>query len=457
MSIDPGARAHEAALAGRALSGDREAFGELFALHERSLLNITYRMTGSREDAADITQEAFLRVFARLDRLQGREVNLSAYLTRTAQNLVYDHSKKKGRETAVEDIALAAGADPALESDPERAALLSDQQEQVRRANAELTERQRLALALREVENQSYEEIGRVLDLAPDGVAQLLVRARMTLNRALRLQQVDVSRLAQGCRDSLGPIGALVDGELGEDRRQVLERHLTECADCRATKASFEESRTSYRAWLPLLPFGMGAGVAKAAEARGLLPPETPGGPSKGAGKKDRSGRGRAWRRVGVGVVALLAGVAALAVTPSLTSRDQDNAPTTTEQADQAPPVAVSTEEKVIRLPDPPAGVPGTPPPPPGASPDGSPPPPAPPGTVVITPGTVRVVPNPQSPPAAPPAPPPPPPPPPVVVTPTPPPPPPAPPTPPPVTPPPPTPPTPPPPGPNPPTPPPIG
>ena len=67
----------DAELGARAVEGDREAFAELFARHEPGLLNVAYRMTGSREDAADITQEAFLRVFARLGDLEGREVHLA--------------------------------------------------------------------------------------------------------------------------------------------------------------------------------------------------------------------------------------------------------------------------------------------------------------------------------------------------------------------------------------------
>jgi RNA polymerase sigma factor (sigma-70 family) len=398
--VDLGDR--EAALAKRALAGDRDAFGELFALHERFLLNIVYRMTGSGEDAADITQEAFLRVFARLGSLQGRKVNLAAYLTTTARNLVYDRSVQRGRETAVADIALAAGADDALERDPERAALLADQQEQVRRANGELGERQRLALALREVEGQSYEEIGRVLDLAPDGVAQLLVRARMALNRALRLQQVDVSRLSPLCRSAVPAIGALIDGELGDDRREALEGHLAGCAHCRATKAAFEESRTSYRAWLPLLPLGLGTSVARAAEAQGLLPPSGSG--PDGAEPGTSGGRRRTLRRMGVGALTLLAGIAALAIAPAVTSRDQDRESPSVTSTESGPDVAVSTTESVVRVADPPpvpsgAGPPASPSP---VSP-GGPAPPAPgPGTVTITPSDVRVVPRPQPSPAPP-------------------------------------------------------
>src|SRR3990172_8390073 len=86
------ARAREQRLGSRAIAGDREAFGKLFSLHERGLYNLSYRLSGNREDAADLTQEAFLKVFAQLPRLQGRDVNLAAYLYRTARNLAYDRS-----------------------------------------------------------------------------------------------------------------------------------------------------------------------------------------------------------------------------------------------------------------------------------------------------------------------------------------------------------------------------
>ncbi len=71
-----------------------------------------YLKAGSREDAADITQETFLRVFARLDTLAARpDVNLSAYLFRTARNLVYDHGTRKGREVLQDDLGLLYTSD----------------------------------------------------------------------------------------------------------------------------------------------------------------------------------------------------------------------------------------------------------------------------------------------------------------------------------------------------------
>ena len=264
----------DADLSRRALAGDHDAFQELFRRHEGGLLNVALRMTGNREDAADITQEAFLRVFARLGTLgeRGEAVNLPAYLYRTAKNLVYDHSGRRAREIPDEDVERAVGEDDDADVDPERAGLIAAQVAEVRAANGRLAERHRLVLALREVEGMGYEDIGEVLGMTPAAVGQLLVRARLALRRELRMEQVDLDALSPEVRDRVGDIAALVDRQLDEDRTQVTDRLLAASAEARSVKRRFEEVGERYRMWLPLLPLGLGAGVARAAEARDLLP-----------------------------------------------------------------------------------------------------------------------------------------------------------------------------------------
>ncbi len=314
----------DAQLGARAVAGDRDAFGELFARHERGLVEVAHRMTGSREDAADIAQEAFLRVFARLDALAGRDVDLAAYLHRTARNLVYDRSARHARETPVQDVEAIAGADPGLEGDPERTGLVSDQADRVRAANARLPERHRLVLALRELEGMGYASIGRVLDITPGAVAQLLVRARAALRRELRLQQVDLDAIEPGCRARLADIGALIDGELDADRARVLTDHMAGCAACTAARAAFEDAGRRYRAWLPLpLVLGLGAETARAAAARGLvrLRDAAPHAPAGGVPSRIWAGasRGRMAGLLGGGAaaVALVVAVPVLVATRS--------------------------------------------------------------------------------------------------------------------------------------------
>lgn len=299
----------DAQLGAEALRGDRDAFTALFARHESGIFNVAYRLTGSREDARDITQEAFLRVFARLDDLRGRDVNLAAYLHRTARNLVYDRSEGRRRETPSAEIEAVAGADTALAADPQLSALVGAQGDDVRAASARLPERHRLALALRELEGMGYDDIGRVLDITPGAVAQLLARARMGLRRELRLEQVYVQAMEPGCRGRLGDIAALIDGELDPDRAHVLTQHLELCPACRQARAAFEDAGRRYRAWLPLpLLLGLGAETARAAEGRGLV--RFTGGGRRGAGFLRGSAaaggsRGRLAGLVGAGALAV--------------------------------------------------------------------------------------------------------------------------------------------------------
>ena len=266
---------------------------------------MVYRVTGSREDAADITQEAFLRVFARLDDLAGREVNLGAYLHRTARNLVYDHGSRRARERPTATIERDAGPDPTLAADPALSALASAQGADVRAANARLPERHRLVLALRELEGMSYAEIGRVLDITTGAVAQLLARARLALRRELRLEQVDAERMDPACRARLGYIGMLMDGELPADRAHALSQHVSLCPTCRVSRAAFEDAQVRYRAWLPLPVIGLGLGAStRARERTGAIRPHrrlrsadvrrAPG--ARRAGRRRSSARSR-WRR----------------------------------------------------------------------------------------------------------------------------------------------------------------
>ncbi len=338
----------------RALGGDRDAFTELFGRYEPGLYNVVYRVTGNREDAADITQEAFLRVYARLDDLRGREINLGAYLHRTARNLVYDHGSTRARERPSATIERDAGADPSPTADPALSILAAAQGDDVRAANARLPERHRLVLALRELEGMSYAEIGRVLDITTGAVAQLVARARLALRRELRIAQVDPETMDPACRARLGYIGMLLDGELPVDRAHALSQHISLCPTCTASRAAFEDASVRYRAWLPLpiVGLGLGASTARAADARdpgqvtaSQLPPEPPEETVAALMPPMRGGR----VAVAVGAFTLLALLVAMAVLVGIRS-GSDAAPPppgVTEVAgvpvvDAAPPAATT-------------------------------------------------------------------------------------------------------------------
>ena len=106
-----------------------------------------------------------------------------------------------------------------IEDDPERGTLLRAQQEEVRLANARLEPRQRLVLALCELEDRSYAEIGELVGLNENAVAQLVFRARERLRTELRLVQVDPERLPEACRAFLPLLAQHLDGKLKGPKR----------------------------------------------------------------------------------------------------------------------------------------------------------------------------------------------------------------------------------------------
>ncbi len=179
-------------LARLATAGDGHAFAELYDRHERRVYGFCMRMLGTPHDAADATQETFVRMLGRLPSLEGRELNFAAYALTAARNACYDMIEGRRRIEPVAEqsdgsrVGHYSPPDDNLERDPERAALLAATREDVRAANAELPARQREVLALREVELLSYDEIGELMGLNRNAVAQLVSRARIKLRDLLR-------------------------------------------------------------------------------------------------------------------------------------------------------------------------------------------------------------------------------------------------------------------------------
>ena len=223
------------------------AWVELYELYGERLYRFAYRLTGSSHDASDLVQETFTRALPRLDRLDPEQVNLEAYLITTAKN-VYLKGAKRGRRLELTAEPPEPDAPVPVDVDPEVAALLTVQQEDVRRANARLAPRQRLALALRELEGKSYAEIGVVVGLSENAVAQLISRARARLRAELRLGEVDVESAPERCRRYLAMLSPYLDGQLKDPEREEVEHHLRTCPRCKGAFLLFQETGATYRA-----------------------------------------------------------------------------------------------------------------------------------------------------------------------------------------------------------------
>ena len=260
--------ADDSALAQRAAAGDGDAFAELYERHESRAFNLCYRILGSRDDAADATQEAFVGVLRRLPQLADRDLAFGSYVLTSARNACYDLIERRKRTQPSDEIPESAtpmgggvggggiGFDPGdPEDDPERNVLLEARTEEIRVANLALPERQREVLALRELEELSYDEIAELMDMNRNSVAQLISRARINLRDALRgTALASIAASSPDCERALPLIALEQDRQLDEDSNDAgwLEEHLMHCHTCRLGRDAMQEAGVSYRAWAPI-------------------------------------------------------------------------------------------------------------------------------------------------------------------------------------------------------------
>jgi RNA polymerase sigma factor (sigma-70 family) len=225
----------------------------VYALYSERLYKFAYHLAGNPHDAADLVQETFLRVLPKLDSLDSETLDLGAYLFATERNLFLKSIERAKRQQPVDEIPEPTGPRP-IEDDPQGSTLLADQQERVRRANAALPPRQRLVLALRELEDRSYSEIGELVGLKENAVAQLISRARLRLRDELRLVEVDRSKLPEECQALLPLLSSYLDGQLKGAAAERTVAHVESCELCQKALTEMREASRLYRALIPI-PF----------------------------------------------------------------------------------------------------------------------------------------------------------------------------------------------------------
>ena len=294
----------DAELVRRLQGRDRGAWEELYAEYQPRLRAFGYRLTGNAHDADDLAQETFVRALPALDRLDPDRVDLTAYLFATTKNLFLKQVERGKRAEPTAEVP-EPDLPTAIEDDPERSALLRRQQEEVRIANGRLDPRQRLVLALCELEDRSYAEIGELVGLNENAVAQLVFRARERLRTELRLVQVEPEALPEECRSFLPLLAQHLDGKLRGPKLEQTLAHLESCERCQAALTDMREAKRRYRALL-LPPLGIPAEDARAAvedDLEGV-------GYWKGAGRRGvyLRLRGKVGAAVVVGAAALLVG-----------------------------------------------------------------------------------------------------------------------------------------------------
>lgn len=188
---DPPAEAGDADLVRRVLSGEEALFGVLVRRYQSRVVAHVARMVGSREDALDLAQEIFLKVFQALDRYNP-EFKFSTWLFRIAGNAAIDHLRKRRPRTVsleVPDAESRTGVSaiehesPGL--DPYGELRNLQRGEAISRAIADLPLEFRELITLRHFAGLSYEEIARAKNMPLGTVKNKLFRARVVLKERL--------------------------------------------------------------------------------------------------------------------------------------------------------------------------------------------------------------------------------------------------------------------------------
>jgi len=171
----------ETALVERARSGDAEAFGALYEQRRAQIYTFLRYLVRDREEAADLTQQVFVRAWDGLPRLRKPEV-FGAWLHRIARNLARDRAKsarvRMEEPLPDEDETVGAG-------DAGSGLLEKEMRRQVRDAVAALPEIHRGAVVMHHVEGLSVNEIAQALGVSPGTVMSRLARAREALRERL--------------------------------------------------------------------------------------------------------------------------------------------------------------------------------------------------------------------------------------------------------------------------------
>jgi RNA polymerase sigma-70 factor (ECF subfamily) len=165
-------------------SGDREAFGRLVDRHQKRLFGLTLMMVRDPEGAEEVTQDAFIRAFTRLDLYDEHRPFypwLATIAVRLAQNWLRRHSRMSIREGAQIDLE----GEPALTADPLEKLIADERGRQLWRSVAALSSGERTAVTLHYRQEMKVSEIAHALGVTSGTVKTLLFRARRKLRGAI--------------------------------------------------------------------------------------------------------------------------------------------------------------------------------------------------------------------------------------------------------------------------------
>ena len=179
----------------RVKTGDQRAFKSLVERYQRKVYSIALGMLKDKEEARDVAQEAFIKVYKYLDHFKG-DSSFYTWIYRITVNICIDVIRKRGSskgehiefdETIANDTAEAniGALGTRLGTNPQKSMLRKELAEKIQAALAEVPEKHRAILLLREVEGMSYEDLSRTLGIPKGTVMSRLFHARLKVQKIL--------------------------------------------------------------------------------------------------------------------------------------------------------------------------------------------------------------------------------------------------------------------------------
>ncbi len=193
-----------AQLVRRCVAGDAAAWEDIVLRYNRRIFNICYRFAGSQDDAQDLTQDVFIRMYRTLSSFDADKASFNTWITTVARNLLVDHFRKTKQDRVTDSMDAAIGADeddgPTLGEriedqgpSPEAKVQRRETSEMVHQALQKLSPELREAVILRDLQDMDYREIAHVLKVPEGTVKSRINRGRTELARLLQRTYRQVS------------------------------------------------------------------------------------------------------------------------------------------------------------------------------------------------------------------------------------------------------------------------
>jgi RNA polymerase sigma-70 factor, ECF subfamily len=184
------------ALVRRCVSGDAAAWQEIVQQYNRRIYNICYRFSGSADDAADLTQEVFIKMYRTLSTYDTTRASFMTWVTTVTRNLLVDHFRKGKYDRVTDSLDATPGnqeegltlADQLEDgaASPESRVRTQETQKMVHEALRRLSPELREAVILRDLQDLDYKDIAKVLNVPEGTVKSRINRGRTELARLLQ-------------------------------------------------------------------------------------------------------------------------------------------------------------------------------------------------------------------------------------------------------------------------------